>query len=66
LGALQVPLRAQLHLQVAGPVVTEPCHVPGEAGNEVDALGVGFEVDEELGLLRRDEAGEDPQVPSPG
>lgn len=52
LGALQIPLRAQLQLQVAGAMATEPRHIPGEARNEVGLLRVRLEVDEDLGLLR--------------
>ncbi|RPF30497.1 hypothetical protein EDD92_0278 [Streptomyces sp. TLI_185] len=42
-------------------MVTEPRHIPGKAGNQVDRLRVGLEVDEELGLLRRAHACEVPQ-----
>jgi hypothetical protein len=43
MGALQIPLRAWLQLQVARAVVTDPRHVAGESGNEVNRLRVGLE-----------------------
>ncbi|EPD94173.1 hypothetical protein HMPREF1486_03463 [Streptomyces sp. HPH0547] len=56
--ALQIPLGAQLHFQVACAVVAQPCHVPGEARDQVDLVRIGLQVDEELGPLRRADAGE--------
>src|SRR5690606_41705720 len=56
--SLHVPFGPQLHLQVARAVMAQSRHVPGEAGHEVDLLRVGLEVDEELGLLGRADAGE--------
>lgn len=48
LGTLQVPLRTKLHLKVASAMVAEYLHVQGEAGNEVDPLRIGLEVDEQV------------------
>jgi hypothetical protein len=55
---LQVAIRTQSQLKVAGPVMAQTRHVPGEAGHEIDLFRVGLEVDEELGPLWRTEAGE--------
>lgn len=60
--SIQVLKRAQLHLKVTRPVMTETRHVPGEAGHQVDLLRIYLEVDKELGLLRRAGAGKVPQT----
>lgn len=60
-GVFQVSVRAQLEFEVAGAVVAESGHVPSEAGDEVDLLPVGLEVDEQFGPLGRTETGEVPR-----
>lgn len=59
---LQVLLQAELYLQAPRAVVAASRYLPSEVGHKVDVLRIGLEVDEQLGLLRRADAGEVPQA----